>query len=408
MAGASYQYKSLRDPSREIRLLRSLPGSSRGWETSVHRLDQAPPYRAISYTWGEPEPLHTIMLDGCSFRVRRNCLTVLLQADQHFGADAYIWLDAVCINQQDLDEKGPQVAMMGQVYAAASSVLASVGEEYDDSDLLYEIVTAAAQAISERQRASVDECMLYRSTHYRTHPDDDKHNYWQWVDGLDEETYRRLLNAYNSFASRPYWRRLWVIQETGLTPRVDVACGRRIHKLEDIQRLCLFFRDVERDERGYSENKPPGRGPIMPLSSNDDPLTNFGSCYAIRRSQANSTAITFSLAPFLPNLADTKCVDPRDRIYGLLSLLRWGVAGPPQPNYRIEPLSLALDVMARVKSDDERCELKFPDLICRLLAALEVKGSMQNSATCTAESTHITTVEGDMASLARPIPSECA
>ena len=405
----TYQYKRLKDPSREIRLLRSSLGSQLKWETSVHILDRAPEYHAISYTWGEPEPLHTILLDDCPFHVRENCVTVLAQAHQHLGPDKYIWLDAVCIDQRNVDEKGPQVAMMGKVYATARSVLVSVGGEYDDSDLLYDTVTVA-QAVSEKHRESLDKFALYISTCYRSNPDEDTRNYWRWVDDLNDEKYRRLVSAYSSFASRPYWRRLWVIRETSLTSRVDVACGRRLHRLEDIQYLCIFFRDVQRDAVGYFANKAPGRcSDLPPLSTDEDPLTSFGSCYAIRRNQVSLQDITFGLGVFLPKLVEYQCADPRDRIYGLLSLLEWGLSGPPPPDYRIEPLALGLDVMARVRSDEGTCKLRFPDDVCYLLAAIKATAASGDPASGNADSGHFTPSKDDCipSTSTAVVPNEC-
>ncbi|KAL3293861.1 HET-domain-containing protein [Colletotrichum asianum] len=87
-----------------------------------------PSYIAISYTWGAPVPLLPVVINGFRMRVRFNCWYALWQMRHHRGVgDTSFWIDSLCINQGDDEEKGHQVAMMGEIIASASSVAASLG-----------------------------------------------------------------------------------------------------------------------------------------------------------------------------------------------------------------------------------------------------------------------------------------
>ncbi|KAF2846369.1 hypothetical protein T440DRAFT_350103, partial [Plenodomus tracheiphilus IPT5] len=88
----------------------------------------APPYYAISYTWDNPLSTTKIVVNGEPLEVREHC-QYALQQTQAFVMDVntYVWQDALCIDQQNLHEKSFQVAMMGEIYKKAESVLACVG-----------------------------------------------------------------------------------------------------------------------------------------------------------------------------------------------------------------------------------------------------------------------------------------
>ncbi|KAI0426244.1 heterokaryon incompatibility, partial [Xylaria sp. FL1042] len=69
-------------------------------------------------------------------QVRQNCNDVLRQVHRHSGADRYIWVDAICINQADHHEQDIQVTMMGAIYQNAELVLACLGDHDDYSRAL--------------------------------------------------------------------------------------------------------------------------------------------------------------------------------------------------------------------------------------------------------------------------------
>ncbi|KAH6715591.1 heterokaryon incompatibility, partial [Leptodontidium sp. MPI-SDFR-AT-0119] len=86
-------------------------------------------YQALSYTWGKADGSNLkIWVNGVLVPVRRNLLCALrvLRADPMAGS-LPIWIDALCINQQDVLERGHQVDMMGVIYRGAQRVIAWLG-----------------------------------------------------------------------------------------------------------------------------------------------------------------------------------------------------------------------------------------------------------------------------------------
>lgn len=111
-----HQHTPLPDPRTHIRLLKILKGSV--YELvkcalTAWPLDTAPSFYAVSYTWGEPSDLAVIVIDAKCRTVRRSCEYVLQQAYAS-GVDTYYWIDAICIDQTNTNEKNYQVAMMGE------------------------------------------------------------------------------------------------------------------------------------------------------------------------------------------------------------------------------------------------------------------------------------------------------
>jgi len=92
-------------------------------------------YAALSYVWGDPADTKAIILNGAVVRVQRNLEAVLrtLSSRAEFHGNYRLWVDAICINQNDMKEKSRQILKMRTVYGNASEVVAWLGEEVDDS-----------------------------------------------------------------------------------------------------------------------------------------------------------------------------------------------------------------------------------------------------------------------------------
>jgi hypothetical protein len=184
----SYMYARLQQPN-EIRLLDLNPGTSNQPLYGTLRpmsLDRNEQFEAISYVWGSDTK-------GCVLRTpcgRINITSSLHSALRRLRLERKsrtLWADALCINQEDNEEKSLQVRLMGQVYGKATRVLAYLGEDADDSEL--------AQQLMERMASRI----LF-----------DK--------GSEGLSARQALKAENlnpvaALMRRPWFQRAWIIQE---------------------------------------------------------------------------------------------------------------------------------------------------------------------------------------------------
>ncbi|KAK5465539.1 hypothetical protein LTS15_002102 [Exophiala xenobiotica] len=122
-------------------------------------LAKPPDYIAVSYTWGLPEKRaeayethsardHTIYVDSKPFQVTENLHDALLFFRSLLDVEDYpLWIDAICINQKDYDEKGKQVSMMGTIYNQADRVVVWLGkDERGDGPGIARMITHLADA----------------------------------------------------------------------------------------------------------------------------------------------------------------------------------------------------------------------------------------------------------------------
>ncbi|GAW17943.1 hypothetical protein ANO14919_074120 [Xylariales sp. No.14919] len=181
----------------DIRLLRLHPGDFEQdvrCEIAVHDLSSRPEYEAISYTWanedGNDDLCKTIFVSEQPLSVTLNCEMALKRIRDRCILRR-VWIDAVCINQNDKNERGHQVGLMPQIYSRARGVLIYLGEEADDSDFCLSALR------------------LGRLERYKE------------ADGL------RFYKALSCLLSRRYFSRTWVLQEVALARTATVMCGDR-------------------------------------------------------------------------------------------------------------------------------------------------------------------------------------
>ena len=139
-------YKALNTLTNEIRLLSFMPTiepNGIGLQLDVVNINKAPPYRALSYVWGDPTITEPICLNGVNFKVTKNLYTALQAILEHYSGDSefrYFWIDAICINQNDATEKTRQVGLMYDIYSRATEVIMWLGEEDEDSHVAMSLV----------------------------------------------------------------------------------------------------------------------------------------------------------------------------------------------------------------------------------------------------------------------------
>ncbi|EHK26244.1 uncharacterized protein TRIVIDRAFT_8990, partial [Trichoderma virens Gv29-8] len=125
---------------RSIRLIKVYGAANRDDDIYVDlvtaSLDKAPPYEALSYTWDSQLSDQVIYANGRKFFITKNTHDAIRRLRLEPGETRYLWIDAICINQNDIAEKSSQVAMMANIYKNAKQVDIWLGNGNSSSDYI--------------------------------------------------------------------------------------------------------------------------------------------------------------------------------------------------------------------------------------------------------------------------------
>ncbi|OJI85742.1 hypothetical protein ASPTUDRAFT_118842 [Aspergillus tubingensis CBS 134.48] len=189
-------YQKLNSRPRQIRLLTIEPGKwTRAIQCTLRQtsLSSAGQYETLSYAWGDPAVTKTIIVDKKPFQVTVNLASAL----RHLRRDTprTMWIDAICINQMDLEERASQVSFMRDIYQRSVSTVIWLGEGDERVKLPFRL----ARIFRLRKRED-------RPWHPR--------NIFRLHKMIGSEyCYRSLEFLTTEVLMRPWWTRAWVLQE---------------------------------------------------------------------------------------------------------------------------------------------------------------------------------------------------
>lgn len=162
-------------------------------------------YDAVSYCWGDPALSHVLHVDEDStLGITVNADTMLRHL-RSLGKPRYLWIDAICLNQEDREEKQIQVQLMGRIYAQAAKVRVWVGTATLDQHVpqLFSVLKSLASRLKSKEASEATE--IERTL--------------ESICGVD---WKQTLSH---FFARPYFLRRWILQEVALGHHITMHCG---------------------------------------------------------------------------------------------------------------------------------------------------------------------------------------
>lgn len=301
-----YPYRKLQGRG-SIRLLRIEPGQ--GLEQIrchlIHTsLCQRPLYHALSYTWGSSGDPESILCDNIKMNVTKNLHSSLIQF-RHNNETRIMWIDAVCINQNNKDEKTEQIRLMKEIYSLAERVWIWLGcEQVGDAEGL--AVLLKLERFIRWYRGELDNLpphppgkslpLHIPKVAARFH-----------AMGVSRQDWSCL----NKFFQRAWFTRAWVIQEAVkaadnplptlvVCGRLELPWNKLAYTAEGILSLGLFFI--------YGSGSLQGLG-----------YHAVGMIESLRRNRKKSVPDT--LLTLLNSTRETRATDPRDKIFALYGLV---------------------------------------------------------------------------------------
>lgn len=246
---------------QEVRLLtprRSTKANELRFAIRPYSPDKRPDYVAISYTWGKDTAQKVVYLNDTRYLIRPNLWWCLYYVSMN-AEWRHVWVDFICIDQSNIEERNEQVQTMDGIFSNASLVIAWLGVEDE-----------------------VPDWKAYKPM-----------DHLQWNSEDMEGKVKEL-------AHRPFWSRRWVIQELLLAVRVQILCAG--HCIS----WSMFKESLIPDETGDSNETNSFAAALPFLLNRDEHAVHYPS---------------HSLHDLLLEYRHTVCLDPRDRVFALLGLL---------------------------------------------------------------------------------------
>lgn len=267
--------------------------------------EDLPSYTALSYVWGAREPnrykisIHESILD-----ITPNLHGALRTIEKLEDLSSqWFWIDAICIDQSDLEERAAQVKLMRDLYSRAHRTIAYLGPEDDGAEI----------ALSWMERLGA------------AYPNLDQ---IQWfVDAAVGSQYDTEWKSLNSLFDRQWWVRAWILQETVLSPHMYFLFGEKMIQDKLFTNAMLVLRAIAESD-GTALSK---KGVWM-----DGQSHAFRSIYKrFHLRYWHQERQRLSLGSIVTHRYHFYATDPRDYVYALFGLVERTGSILANANYRL-------------------------------------------------------------------------
>ncbi|KAF4973369.1 hypothetical protein FSARC_347 [Fusarium sarcochroum] len=285
-ASSPMTYQQLDLGCHQIRVLHLLPGDPTDplrcvLQTAI--LDNDPEYEALSYAWGDPLEHRSIEVDGRQRGVTVNLYHALLRL-RYSKSERCLWVDALCIDQDNDFEKSHQVNLMKNIYSRTNRAILWLGDFSDEPNAIANhipchIATAAFNLLES-----------LAANHH--------------IEGFSEDV-DESISGLHRLLQLSWWHRAWTVQEAILPPDATFVCGTVQLLFSQFVQACANL--FEHIYRGCCYRDNVLQSALSELS---------GLTQAQQRIQDNSLTIHYALNVFRVRHAS----DPRDKVYAYLGL----------------------------------------------------------------------------------------
>jgi len=215
----TYKYTPLESSDEVFRLIRLFKGSQSDpiqceiFEALI-AADGGFPYEALSYTWGSDWKSHSVIINGRILLVTANLHSALLHL-RHKDMDRIIWADGLCIDQQNLQERGHQVRHMKDIYTNAEQVMIWLGLATPETDAFMDSLLELKHRIPK-----IDGHLKNSPQYWNFLGEWIKHESFGSEDSIPRTGLKYLLRM-------PWFERVWVLQEAAMARKATIYSGHK-------------------------------------------------------------------------------------------------------------------------------------------------------------------------------------
>ena len=307
-------YTELNTDKNLIRLMHLNPATSPEdairCSFSVVSLDDELQYEALSYVWGEMSDNQEIGIGERQFSVTANLFCALKHLRPQ-ERTRVLWVDALCINQLNLQERAHQVSRMDQIYGRASQVVVWLGNGWHGSDMAMDFLNSLGKNAALHLNPALEPSIV--------------------IGGLKLDSMELRGNLIRLF-NLPWWKRTWTVQEFVLADKLVFQCSTNLISKEVMYMARENF--WSHKDRCCSENEidtpDPDLGMSLAKAFEQPAKLDFVNK---RRDSGASYSILLAIASF--SIRDVS--DPRDKVYGMLGLGTGPYSTLVKPDYTLSP-----------------------------------------------------------------------
>jgi hypothetical protein len=276
-------------------------------------LQDKPEYEALSYVWGREPPNDSITVQDHAFATRPNLIAALRRLRLP-NQPRVLWIDAICINQADVDERGQQVNLMREIYTNAKKVLIFMPADYASStEAAWELGGRIAQVSMQYFGYGTE--ILEAPVALRLEAKNALEGSVGW---------KELMAATRRWLGNEWFQRVWTFQEAFLAKEAFVLCGE--HELHFQAFLAMWSGmlriGVRPDLNGIECSRVLMATCEWALSER---LAGNGQLEPQQRAR---------LSTLLRSTFRHKVTDDRDRVYGMLAMVDLADDARFRPDYR--------------------------------------------------------------------------
>ncbi|KAK5136505.1 hypothetical protein LTR08_002849 [Meristemomyces frigidus] len=299
--------------------------------------DESLDYKCLSYVWGSTNDKQTIVLDGEEHAVTVN-LHAVLRRLRDAGMRSPIWIDALCINQQDDSDKQEQVAMMGEIFGSAQEVLVWLGEGPErpiarsQSDVAFDDYGNRVVVVHGTAPAGIEEVMslLADNTHFHDLPFAAycKSRRCPALSGgiaKGSHSWSEVLQTLRDWFDVAWFGRAWTVQEIVLARNATLILGAQTLPWDVVSRAWI---NLSRHIRSCCTECVYG----LPGRDSEDLYRMAARILGLWTAKQKFEEGQHLIEPLLL-FSWKSSTDPRDKLYGLLGLQSGKIPTPVLPDY---------------------------------------------------------------------------
>jgi hypothetical protein len=302
----TFEYSTLNRGKRQIRLLkleRRTPFLYISANLITCDMDNPIPYEAISYVWGPPTAKERpVLLDNSLIHLTTTVHSILLRRSSLFTT-RYLWIDSLCINQSDTQEKTSQVRLMTEIYQTAYRVYIYLGESSKAwlASSFTSLLLSKQILSSTKFEAYIFALFARRDTVPILHAQ---------------------LTAFIDLLHHPWFSRIWVVQEVAVANSPIILYGNQSFQWDYFNLLRHVFEDGTAAKVASLLRY---RGEELIVGSMPRGPTHAGLMDESRRMWRVGYPVPLYI--LLRKFSAYKSTDPRDKVFALLGLTRSEILG---------------------------------------------------------------------------------